>query len=81
MDSWVAFDQVRALSSGEAELCGIVDGSARGIFTKHMYEEMGRTVNVDVETDSTAAIGMHPNGPWKDKTHPSSLAVDPGRHW
>ena len=58
MDSWVASDQVRALSSGEAELCGIVDGSARGIFTKHMYEEMGRTINIDVETDSTAAIGM-----------------------
>ena len=48
MDSWVASDQVRALSSGEAELHGIVDGSARGIFTKHTYEEMGRTMNVDV---------------------------------
>ena len=58
VDSWVASDQVRALSSGEAELHGIVDGSARGIFTKHMYEEMGRTINVDVGTDSTAAIGM-----------------------
>ena len=50
--------QVRALSSGEAELCGIVDGSALGIFTKHVYEEMGRTINIDFETDSTAAIGM-----------------------
>ena len=58
VDSWVASDQVRALSSGEAELCRIVDGSARGIFTKHMYEEMGQTINIDVETDSTAAIGM-----------------------
>ena len=25
---------------------------------KALYEEMGRTVNIDVETDSTAAIGM-----------------------
>ena len=57
VDSWVASDQVRALSSGEAELCGIVDGSVRGIFTKHMYDEMGRNINIDVETDSTAAIG------------------------
>ena len=57
-NSWVASDEVRALSSGEAELCGIVDGSARGIFTMRMYEEMGRTINVDAETDSTAAIGM-----------------------
>ena len=58
VDSWVASDQVRALSSGEAELYGIVDGSAREISTKHMYEEMGRTINIDVDTDSTAAIGM-----------------------
>ena len=58
VDSWVASDQVRALSSGEAQLYGIVDGSARGIFTKHMHEGMGRTINIDVETDSTAAIGM-----------------------
>ena len=42
VDSWVASDQVRALSSGEAELYGIVDGSARGILTKHMYEKMGQ---------------------------------------
>ena len=28
-------------------LSGIVDDSARGIFTKHMYEEMGRTINID----------------------------------
>ena len=58
VDSWVASDQVRALSSREAELCGIVDGSGRGILTKHMYEEMGRTINIDVEMGSTAAIGM-----------------------
>ena len=58
VDSWVASDQVRALSSGEAELYGILDGSARGIFHKALYEEMGRTINIDVETDSTAAIGM-----------------------
>ena len=58
VDSWVASDQVRTLSSQEAELYGIVDGSARRIFIKHMYKEMGRTINVDVETDSTAAIKM-----------------------
>ena len=58
VDSCVASDQVRASSSREAELHGMVDGSARRIFTKHMYEEMGRTINVAVETDSTAAVGM-----------------------
>ena len=68
VDSSVASDQVRALISGEAELDGIVDGSARGIFTKHMYEEMERTINIDVETDSTAAIGMcSQTGPGKTR--------------
>ena len=58
MNSWVASDRLRALSSEEAEVHGIVDGSPRGIFTKHMHEEMGRTINTNVETDSTAATGM-----------------------
>ena len=36
--------------------------------TKHMYEEMGRTINIDVETDSTAAIGMcSRTGVWKTR--------------
>ena len=69
VDSCVASDQVRALSSGEAELHGIVKGSARRIFTKRMDEEMGRTINVAVETDSTAGDrDVLPNGRWKDKT-------------
>ena len=55
---WIALDQVRALSSGEAEHYGIEDDSARGIFTKHMYEEIGRTINIDVDMDATTAMGM-----------------------
>ena len=79
VDSWVAFDQARALSSREAELYGNVDGSARGTITKHTYEKMGRTINIDVETDSTDRDVL-PNGRWKDKTHPGWMAVDPRRH-
>ena len=81
MDSWVASDQVRALSSGEAELYGIVDGSVRGIFTKHLYEEMGRTINIDVETGlDSSDRDVLANRRWKDKTHPSPMAMDPRRH-
>ena len=69
VDSWVASDQVRTLSSAEAELHGIVDGSARGIFTNHMYEKMGRNINIDVETDSTAAIGMYSRPDVEKTTH------------
>ena len=69
------------VESGEAELYGIVDGSARGIFTKHMYEEMGRNINIDVETNSTAAIGMcSRTGVVMTRTHTSSLVVDPRCH-
>ena len=59
--SWVASDQVRAPSSGEAELNGIVDALRAQLeesSRRHMYEELERTMEVDVETDSTAAIGM-----------------------
>ena len=45
-------------SSGDAELYGIVYDSARGILTKRMYEETGRTINIDVDMGSTAAIVM-----------------------
>ena len=44
------------MSSAEAELYGIVDGSARGIFTKHLYQEMGKEISVQVNTDSSAAM-------------------------
>ena len=51
--------------------------SSRSICTRRW----GRTHHIDVETDLTAAIGMCS---WtdvrKDKTHPSSMAVDPRRH-
>eukprot|EP00971_Amphidinium_carterae_P345712 6486824-Amphidinium_carterae.1 len=58
IDSWVATDQVRALSSGEAELYGLVDGAARGLQTKHMMEEIMDAWQVELQCDSTAAVGM-----------------------
>ena len=45
----------------------------------NMYEEMGRTINIDVETESTAGIGSAPEQALKDKTHPSPMAMDPRR--
>ena len=56
VDSWVASDQVRALSSGEAELYGNVarhEESSQSTCTRRWDEN----INIDVETDSTAAIG------------------------
>ena len=58
IDSWVATDQVRALSSAEAELYGIVDGSARGLQTKHAMEECSTAWEVAVESDASAGIAL-----------------------
>ena len=81
VDCWVASDRVRALSSREAELYGIVDDWARGIFTKHMYEETGTNHQHRCRDGLDGSDrDVLPNGLWKDKTHPSSMVVDPRRH-
>jgi hypothetical protein len=58
IESWVVTDQVRALSSAEAELYGIVDGSARGIMTQSLMSEIGSAWSADVACDSSAAISI-----------------------
>ena len=64
IESWVVTDQVRALSSAEAELYAIVDGAARGIMTKNLYSEIFALQGADndwlvsVGSDSSAAIGI-----------------------
>ena len=49
---------MRALSSGEAELYGIVDGAARGLQTKHAMAECDQQWLISVESDASAGIGM-----------------------
>lgn len=44
----VATDQVRALSSAEAELYGIGDGAARGMMTRNLMSEIGVAWTVKV---------------------------------
>ncbi|CAK0841766.1 unnamed protein product [Prorocentrum cordatum] len=64
IESWVVTDQVRALSSAEAELYGIVDGAARGIMTQSLFKEIadlrgaGAAWSVTVGSDASAAIGI-----------------------
>jgi hypothetical protein len=58
IESWVATDQVRALSTAEAELYGIVDGSARGIMTQNTMKEIEVDWSVEVGSDSSAAISI-----------------------
>ena len=77
VDSWVASDQVRALSSGEAN---------RGwLGTRNLHEAHVRRDGTNHQHRCRDGLDGYdrdvlPNGRWKDKTHPSSIAVDPRRH-
>ena len=55
---WSKTQALVALSSGEAELHGVVNGAARGLWLKHVFQEMGLELQVIVGTDSEAARGM-----------------------
>ena len=47
-----------ALSSGEAELVGIVKGATTGLGMQSLANDLGVKVSVHVRTDATAAIGI-----------------------
>ncbi len=49
---------MRALSIAEAELYGIVDGSARGIMTQNLMAEIEVNWSVKVASNSSAAISI-----------------------
>ena len=56
--SWSSTQKVVALSSGEAEYYGLVKGSAMGKGSQALLADMGRTLKLQVLTDSSAAKGM-----------------------
>ena len=58
LDAWATTQQTVALSSGESELYAMCNGSARGIWTRELLKECGHTLQVAVETDSSAAKGI-----------------------
>ena len=58
IDAWSSTQQSIALSSGESELYGICNGSARILWTAHLLKEMGFHMNAVVATDSSAAKGV-----------------------
>ena len=58
IDGWSNTQQSIALSSGESELYGICNGSARILWTAHLLKEMGFHMKAVVATDSSAAKGV-----------------------
>ena len=55
---WSSTQKVVALSSGEAELAGIVKGSAEGIGLQSVAADLGLDLGLKVFADSSAAIGI-----------------------
>ena len=55
---WSSTQQTVALSSGEAELKGIVKGAAEGMGMQHIAKDLSIYYDVHLYTDSNAAMGM-----------------------
>ena len=55
---WSKTQPTIALSSGEAELIGIGQGIAQGLGMQSLAKDMGWSLELEVHTDATAAIGI-----------------------
>ena len=55
---WSTTQPTVALSSGEAELAGIVRGAAQGLGFQALARDMGVDLKLSVYSDATAAIGI-----------------------
>merc|ERR1712122_102503 len=56
--NWSSTQNVITLSSGEAELAGIVKGTAEALGLRSLAIDLGLTVSIQVYADSAAAIGI-----------------------
>ena len=55
---WSTAQKAVTLSSGEAELCGIVKGTAEALGIQSIAKDLGVSVQVRIHTDSSAAAGI-----------------------
>ena len=55
---WSTTQPTIALSSGEAELGGLCKGAANGIGLRSVARDLGITLNLEVRSDATAALGI-----------------------
>ena len=56
--SWSSTQPGVTLSSGEAELCGVIRGSGMGLGFQSLMADLGHDLPLRVWTDSSAAIGI-----------------------
>ncbi len=75
---WSSTQQIVALSSGEAELKGIVKGAAEGMGMQSTAKELSIHYDIHWYTDSSAAMGMVARkGMGESSTHRSERTMDP----
>ena len=55
---WSVTQKVLALSSGEAELYGVVKGASEVMGLQSLAADLGIAVDIQVKTDSSAAVGI-----------------------
>ena len=55
---WSKTQSTISLSSGEAELHGITQGAAQALGVKSLMADMGWSININLHSDATAAIGI-----------------------
>jgi hypothetical protein len=55
---WSSTQKAVTLSSGEAELCGIVKGTAEALGIQSLGRDLGIEMSVSIHTDSSAAVGI-----------------------
>ena len=65
LKSWASTQPTITLSSGEAELHGVVKGSAAGLGMLSLLADLGVRIRLRVWTDSTASIGICKRRAWK----------------
>ena len=56
--AWSTTQSTLALSSGEAELTGIVKGASQAIGLRSVAKDLGIKWDIEIRTDATAAIGI-----------------------
>ena len=55
---WATTQKTTALSSGEAELYGVVKGASEALGMQSIAHDLGIEASIRIKTDSSAAVGI-----------------------
>ena len=55
---WASTQKTLALSSGEAELVGILEGTSEALGLQSLAQDLGLEMDIEVRADAAAAVGI-----------------------